>query len=112
MLQNSETWEMYENHEASKASETKSKQNDAYIRQFYEAWKDPKVKSMQNASYIRQFYKAWKDAKMKSMQNASYIRNFHASPKSSRSHLKPKVIKMLTTFMNFVKKSAKSVTYL
>ena len=42
---------MYENHEASKATETESKQNNAYIRQLYEAWKDPKAKSMQNALY-------------------------------------------------------------
>ena len=83
-------------------------QNVSYIRQFDEAWKDLKVKSVQNASYIRQFYKPWKDAKMKSIQKASYIRQFHASPKSARSPLKPKVIKMLRTFINFVKKNSQN----
>ena len=67
---------------------------------------------MQNAAYIRQFYKAWKDAKMKSMQNAAYIRQFHASPKPDTSPLKPKIDKMLRTFMNFVKKINSQIVHI
>ena len=63
-----------------------------------------KTISKQDAAYIRHFYEALKDIKTKSMQTAAYIRNCHASPKSCRSHLKPKVGKIQMTFINIIKK--------
>ena len=67
-----------------------------------------KTNSKQDAAYIRHFHEAFKDIKTKSMQTAVYIRPFHASPKSFRSHLKPKVKNMVRTFIKFLKKCAKS----
>ena len=55
--------------------------------------------------------KALKDIKTESKQTAAYIRHFHERPKSCRSHLKTKVSKIVGTFMNFLKKKAKSLIH-
>ena len=71
-----------------------------------------KTNGKQDAAYIRQFHKALQDLKTKSKQHAVYIHHFHASPKSTRSHLKPKVNTMLWILVNFVKQRLPNRSYI
>ena len=54
---------MYENHQESKDTRPKNKQNAAYISQFHEASKDTKTKSKQNATNIRHFHASLKPSR-------------------------------------------------
>ena len=64
----------------------------------------PEATSKQDAAYTRQFHEALNDVETKSKQTAAYIHHFQARPKSCRSHLKPKVDKILRAFINSVNK--------